>query len=175
MIVNVMLGEGYSIMSRNKRFIFLLIMILFLSGCKFQGTNSDPEINAIFTISELSNKDFDDIGTKGFNIEDFRKVNISITVKNNTNITDREISLPNIKDVMNSYDIERYWYGEYVTSNNPNEDAEYRYDIMFLSKGLSEDDIKSVFTDSNIIVSWTSKEDKKEKRTINLTDIITFE
>ena len=40
MIVNVMLGEGYSIMSRNKVY-FLLIMILFLSGCKFQDTNSD--------------------------------------------------------------------------------------------------------------------------------------
>lgn len=169
------LDERIIIMSKKVIILGFFVIVLALAGCNFSDKNGTPEIETELTFSKLSDKDLMDIGTKDANIIDFRKVLFSVTVNNNTKITDREISLPNLKDIMNSYDKERYWYGEYVTRNNPNEDAEYRYDIMFLSKGLSEDDIKSVFTDSHIIVSWTNEEDKEEMRTINLPDIITFE
>lgn len=59
-------------------------------------------------------------------------------------------------------------------SDNPNENRLYSYDTMFLSKGLTDDNIKSMFDDSKILITWTDKKGNEEKKKINLTDIIDF-
>ncbi len=149
-------------------------LLILLAGCNTKVINDTPLIKADFSFTELSDEDFQDIGTKGYVKEDFRKVNLNVRVKNSSNITDRTLTIPDLKNIMNSYDMERYWYGQYTTEDNPGKDACYTYDIMFLSKGLSEDDIANIFKASVITVTWTDKSTKENKSIINLADIIEF-
>lgn len=153
--------------------VVLLISIIF-PACKSQNKSDEPEIKAVFTVSKLSDEDFEDIGSTNAVKEDFRKINFSLNVNNCSNITNRKIAIPNLKELMNSYDIERYWYGQYTSSDSLDEDALYSYDIMFLSKGLTDKNINPIFNDAKIIITWTDKKGKEIKSSVNLTDIIEF-
>lgn len=159
-------------MINKKCFIFFIIVlaVINLLACETQ----NPEIKATFTISILTDKDFEDVGTSGEVKEDFRKVHFLLEVNNCTNISNRKISIPNFKEVMNTYDIERYWFGKYSASDSPDEDALYTNDIMFLSKGLTEEDIKSIFKGSKISITWDNKKGAEINKTIDLIDIIEF-
>ncbi len=164
-------------MNAKKAFMFSFIILIafLLIACNSQDKNNTPEIKAVFTFSNLTDDDFSYIGTSNVAKEDFRKVSFSLTVKNSANLPARKISIPDIKDAMNSYDMKRYWYGQYTTMDSPAEDAEYIYDIMFLSKDLREEEIKDMFRDRQIFVTWTDKDKTEEMRAINLSDIISFQ
>lgn len=165
-----------------KKITFLIIFVLFLLSLslisyKFT-TKKHPEIKASFIVSKLTDDDFNSIGTdeskKITTKEDFRKVYISVEFINCKNLSDRKITIPDFKNLMNSYDIERYWYGQSTKLDTPTEDAAYTYDIMFLSKNLTDEQIKSIFKDSQAIITWKNKNTNENSIKINISDIIVF-
>lgn len=153
--------------------ILLLMSVVFVA-CKSDNKKIEPVIKATFTFSKLTDKDFKDIGTKDVVKEDFKRVSFILHVNNCTNIDNRIIEIPDLKDIMNAYDIERYWYGENTISDSPGEDALYSYDIMFLSKGLTKENIKSIFNNKKVVIKWENRKGKEVKNTINLSDIMKF-
>lgn len=160
-------------MSAHKKILcyLLAVTVLILSGCTYKA-DDEPDITAELIISGLTDEEKTEVGTHGEKIEDFKKLNLELTVKYNKHISDRKISIPEIKEILNSYDIERYWYGGYSTQDNPKEDAEYNYNAVFLAKDLTEEDIKSMFEDSYIRVMWDDDKGREEERSINLSDIL---
>lgn len=155
-------------------FIFILLCLI-LSACESKEVKDEPEIRASFTISKLNNTDFDEIGTPDVEKEDFRKVKLKLEVSNSSIVSDRKIYIPDLKEIMNSYDnIDRYWYGSSISSDNIDEDAYYEMDYMFFSEGLDNEGIESVFHKGEIKVSWVNNDDEYVKHVINLTDIIEF-
>jgi len=165
------------IILRNILLVILIsiIIALYLSLSHYIFHQPPPDIKAYVSIHHLTDEDFDQIGTPNVVKEDFRKVNFSLYLNHFSTITQRDISIPNLKEIMNIYDIERYWYGNSTYSDNPGEDAYYLYDIMFLSKGLNEEEIKSVFKDHQIEITWTDEDGLAVNTIINLADIIKFE
>lgn len=163
-------------MYKNKTFILYIVIFIasFLSACNTSDKTESPEITTTFIFSSLTDDDFKEVGTKENVKNDFRKVLFTLMVKYDTNISNRSISVPDLKNVMNSYDAQRYWFGTYATSDNPTEDALYTYEIMFLSKDMTNDTIKSMFSDSNISITWTDKDGQENSKIINLADIIDF-
>lgn len=162
-------------MKKGYLLYILLLIALLLTACKMQNNNDMPEVSAEFTFSELTDVDYKEVGAGDASKGDFRKVHFSVIVKYNSNWSNRKIYVPDLKEAINSYDIERYWYGQYSSKDTPEEDAEYIYDIMFLSKNLSDDDIKKIFKEAQINVTWNNKSGKEEMRRINLSDIIDFD
>jgi len=134
--------------------VVLFLLSLCLTSCTTPIIKDNPEINTNFTVSKLTDDDFNGVGTIGSRTkEDFRKVYLSFNIKKSRYLSDRTISIPNLRNIMNSYDLERYWYGESTRWDNPTEDAVYTYDIMFLSKNLTDEDIKLIFKDSLIVIT----------------------
>lgn len=165
------------IILRNILLVILIsiIIAIYLSLPTNKINQTPPEIKANISIHNLTAEDFDQIGTPDVVKEDFRKVNFSLYLNNFSAITHRDLSLPDLKEIMNAYDAERYWYGSSTYSDNPGEDAYYLYDIMFLSKGLDEEGITSVFKNHQIKITWTDEMGLEVNKLINLADIINFE
>lgn len=162
---------------KNKKiyfFITLLVLVSIITACNGQDYTDTPEVTTVFKFSRLSDDDFKEVGAEDATKDDFRKVNFSVTVNYSEDMSDRKIYIPDLKEIMNTYDIERYWYGQYSSKDTPEDDAEYIYDIMFLSKNLSDEDIKKIFKEAQINVTW-NKSGKEEMRRINLSDIIDFD
>jgi len=155
--------------------VLLLVIIILCSSLTACQSKAELKMNATLTISKLSDSDFQEIGTKDVTKDDFRKVKFSYDMENCGKLSNRKIAIPELRGIMNAYDVERYWYGSSTKNDNVGADyVLYSNDIMFYSKGLDNEGIKSVFKDAKINISWTDEGGKDTSDTINLSDIIIF-
>ena len=106
--------------------ILLLSLILPVSGCGLRMNEKDPMIAIGFVISDLTDEEFQYTGTHGIenaSKQDFKKMEYKLDIKHSDKISDREIFIPNLKDAINSYGMERYWYGSSSIEDNSGENS----------------------------------------------------
>ena len=151
----------------------LVLMILFsnlFTSCKQQDR---PEIKATLNISRITEEDFDGIGgTNGAGKEDFRKLKFRLEVNNCENITDRKIEVPQISKVIDAYGGDHYWFGKGTDFDTPGMDAYYSNDIMLNIQGMDNKDIKKMFQDAGIKVTWKEENGEEKEKIIEFKDII---
>lgn len=159
-----------------KRFIFLLIgLCILLAACN----NAEPEIQVDTIISNITADEFNSIGgTEEYGEstqKDFKKLTFDFSMQHDEGVERKIEMFDNWRDVLNNYDgLERYWGGNSTSQDNPEENfAEYHYDLIFYSKGLSEGDIKEIFNESSIRVEWINNEGPQSKM-YPIGDTITF-
>ncbi|MBD7944822.1 hypothetical protein MKZ20_00785 [Psychrobacillus sp. FSL K6-2684] len=160
-----------------KRLIIILIGICsILTACN----NAEPEITIGTVISNLTEEDFNTLGRpveySESKKEDFKKLTFNFYMEHKSD-TERKIEMfDNWSGVLDNHDqIKRYWGGKGTSQDNSEESfAEYQYELTFYSKGLSEEDIKEIFNESEIVVEWTNG-DGSQSETFIIGDTITFE
>ena len=159
--------------------IFLLSTLLILTACGTEKVKDDPEISAKFKVYNLTDEEFQLVGTKELenaSKDDFKNIEFSLDVKHSNNMSNRKIIIPDFKNVVKSYDKKRYWFGEGSSQDNSNENfAQYGNKIVFYSKGLDEQAIKNIFGESEVRVSWTTNSGKDEEKVFKLGEIIQFQ
>jgi len=160
-------------------FVLVLIVTLTITACSTIKLKDDPEIIVQFNVTDLTDKEFSSVGTKGLDNptkDDFKNIEFTLDFKQSSNkTTNRKIVIPDIKKMVNSYDMERYWFGQSYNQDNSQEDfAKYGYKFVLYSKGLSQQDIKNIYKASDVLVSWTTKDGTNEERIFKLNDIIQF-
>ncbi|MBP1756669.1 MAG: hypothetical protein H6Q59_3067 [Firmicutes bacterium] len=157
--------------------IILLSILIILTAC---GTEKikQPDINIKFNVSDLSNEEFQSVGTKGLENatkSDFRNLEFTLDVEQTNEVTNRKIIIPNLKEVANSYDRERYWFGTSYSQDNQAENfAKYGYKFVFYSKGLEDQVIKTIFDSSEVRVSWTTNSGENKEHVFKLGEVIQF-
>lgn len=146
-----------------------------LVSCDIKKQNENPTINTTLIISDLSEEDFNSVGTNHVTRADFKKVNFIFDMKHNDRISERTISISIFKDVVNSYDNrERYWYGDNIKIDNLSENYAYYETTFILYTGdLSKDEIANIFHSENITISYL-KNNEAEKKIINLETILEY-
>jgi hypothetical protein len=131
-----------------------------------------------FTVSNLTDEEFQYVGTKGLENptkEDFKNIEFNLEVNNSDAISNRKITIPNLKAVANSYDKSRYWFGESGSDDSSvKKYAQYDYKFTFYANGLNEQDIKNIFNLSEIKISWTTSEGENEEKVFKLGEVIQF-
>ena len=159
--------------------IFLLSTLLILTACGTEKVKDDPEISIKFKVSNLTDEEFQFVGTKELETalkDDFKNIEFSLDVKHSNNISNRKIIIPDFKNVVKSYDKKRYWFGEASRQDNSSENfAQYGNKIVFYSKGLDEQAIKNIFSTSEVRVSWTTNSGKDEEKVFKLGEIVQFQ
>lgn len=141
--------------------------------------NTEPEIQVETIISNITSEEFNSLGGTEeygeFTQKDFKKLNFDFSMQHDEG-TERKIEMFDYwRDSLNNYDgLERYWTGYRTSLDNPEENfAEYHYDLIFYSKGLSKQDIKGIFNESTLRVEWINNEVTQSKTYI-IGDTITF-
>ncbi|MDR3585728.1 MAG: hypothetical protein P4L59_10440 [Desulfosporosinus sp.] len=93
-----------------------------------------------FNVSDSTDKEFQSIGTKGLENatkSDFKSIEFSLDVEQTNEVSNRKVIIPNLKEVANSYDKERFWFGESYSQDNQGENfAKYGSKFVFYSKGV---------------------------------------
>ena len=145
------------------------------------GIQTQASFTSSFNIHKLTDKEYEEVGTSRLDNpikDDFRKAVLRVEMQHTSNIKNREIIVPamaELKDSINSYDVERYWFGNYYEQNNESEDSEeYVYEFIFYSKGLNNNDIKRLVSNLEISVSWGGVDGNTQKENYLLSDIINF-
>ncbi|MEA1961001.1 MAG: hypothetical protein U9N81_06955 [Bacillota bacterium] len=152
--------------------------MLALTGCGTGDAKDEPQINLQFNVSDLTDEEFQSVGTKGLENaakSDFKNIEFSLDIEQSNKISDRKVIIPNLREAANAYDIERYWSGESYNQDNTGEKfAEYGAQFVFYSKGLDEQTIKKIFDSSEVNVSWTANNRENEEKVIRLGEVIQF-
>lgn len=172
-------------MKKNTKLVInLIIGMLIVIGCGLfyrDGIQKQASFTSSFNIHKLTDKEYEEVGTSRLGNpikDDFRKAVLRVEMQHTSNIKNREIIVPTmgeLKDSINLYDIERYWFGNYYEQDNESEDsAEYAYEFIFYSKGLSNDDIKRLVSNLKISTSWVVVDGSTQKENHLLSDIINF-
>ena len=159
-----------------KRFLFLLIgLSIVLVACN----KSVPEIQVNTVISNLNLEEFNNLGVTDeygeVSKNDFKKLTFDFSMQHDEGVERKIEMFDNWRNLLNTYDgFERYWTGNNTTLDNSGDSfAEYHYDIIFYSKGLTEEDIKEIFSEASLYVEWINSEGKQSK-TYVISDTITF-
>jgi hypothetical protein len=159
--------------------IILTIASLMLSACSLLKTKEDPIINVQFTVSNLTEEEYDYAGTTRFEnptIDDFKNIEFTLEMKHSNKILNRTIIIPEFKTIANSNEINQYWFGNAYSQDNPTQNfAEYGYEFVFYSKGLDEEDIKEIFETGEVKITWNKEDGSYEEKIYNLGDIINFQ
>lgn len=161
-----------------KSFICILGVLVIITACNMMKTDANPEISIQFIVSDFTDEEFKYVGTEGLEAptkDDFKSIEFNLDVKKLSKFSNRKITIPDIKNVANSYDRERYWYGGSYSQDNSQENfARYGYKFVFYSKGLDEQGIKNVFKAEEVKILWTKKNRNIEEKIFKLSDIIEF-
>jgi hypothetical protein len=169
---NVVLREQYM-----KRLIILTLLIvsITLTACNVK-SEVDPSIAIKFSASELSDDEYDSIGREGLENPtkaDFRNIEFTLDVKNFDEITDRSISVPDLKQVVMSNASDRYWFGSSSQQDNSEENfAHYEYRFVLYTKGLEEQGIRDIFKSEEVRISYTDKNEVYQEEVFLLNEIL---
>lgn len=158
--------------------IILLSTIVIITACSIGDSKDEPKISLKFDVSNLTDNEFQYVGTKELENaikEDFKNIEFTLDVKNSNEISNRKITVPDFKKIANSYDRNRYWFGNAYSQDNSSENfANYGYKFVFYSNELDEQTIKNIFNLAEAKVSWTKSDGTNEEKVFNLGDIIQF-
>ena len=164
-----------------KKIIITIIFIctfLITSVWSIVKTDNIPEINLKVNVSSLTDEDYSYVGTTGIDNptkDDFKNIKFTLDIKNLGRVVNRKITVPTMKRVLDSYELNRYWFGSLSSQDNLSENfAMYNEELVLYSRNLDEQAIRNIFSTAEVKVSWTTKEGSFEERMFNLGDIILF-
>ncbi|MDU9694127.1 hypothetical protein O0Q50_23365 [Priestia aryabhattai] len=163
----------------------LLMSASLLGACSNESnaSNTDqPAAKVVTKVSTLSDKEYGEVGTdelKDPKKEDFRKVNIKVTLSEVDKIEKEKVDMPNYKKIFNNIDKDeqtRYWFGKGDAKEDDEGNQEvFTQEFVLYTKNLSEDDIKTALETNEIKTSWVNKDNKeKTQQEITAADNISF-
>ncbi len=154
--------------------IILLICSFVLGGCK----GSNPEITTSITLSNITEEEYNQITEsnkpEGATINDLKKLYVDAKITNSKKATERVIIIPDIY-IIDRYDRVRSTSGGSWTQNNiKTEDFAESYEyVIFDIRGLGEQDIRSLYSKSEIYIAYRlNSSDLVEKRVVIGTNML---
>lgn len=165
-----------------KRIILTIVMlcalVIIYSISSTLIKREEPVVSLKFTVESLSDKEFALVETNGLENpkkDDFKKVEFALNVSFPSSVSGRRVVIPDIKHIANSYDRERYWFGEnYVQDNAEESFAKYGDEFVFYSKGLDKQTIKNIFNSAEVKISWNTSNNDGKTKLFKLGDIVRF-
>lgn len=163
----------------KKIWVLLILLTLFLLATACSNTE-EQKTTIEATISQLSNEEFDSIGTHELDNptkDDFRKFTFNFELEHSADIQ-RKVEFPlrnSWKEAINSIDDkDRYWFGDGYEQNNDSENfATYHQEFVFYAKGLNEDEIRKAFNSITFEV-YLDIEGENVKKEYKVSDLIEY-
>lgn len=161
-----------------KNIVFILCASLIITSCTTKQDKEEPKISLKLNVVDLTEEEFKSVGTKKIENptkDDFKNIEFKLEVKHSNKILNRKITIPGIKETINSQYEDRYWFGEGDSQDNEEENfAKYSEKVIFYSNGLKEEEIKEIFKLSEVKISWTTDNGENQEKIFNLGDVIEF-
>jgi len=139
--------------------IVLLICSFILVGCK----DNNPEIKTVITLGNITKEEYQQISDsskpQGVSINDLKKLYIDVKIINSKKSEDRTIIIPDLSIIINGHDRVRTVGGGNTEQNNIGTDdtAESTAFVLFDYRGLSEQDIRNLYSKSEIKIEYKLK------------------
>lgn len=163
-----------------KRIIAALSLVFFISvaltACNIDKKSEMPHINLNFNISNLTDEEFQSVGTKGLENakkDDFKNIEFTLHVEYSSKISKGTITVPDIEKTLHDKGI--FLFGQSDKQDNPSETfANYEKKYVLFCRGLYEQAIRNILNSLEVKVSWKTSWGENKERVFNLGEIIKF-
>jgi len=155
--------------------IIVFFQLVLLTSCS--NIPYEPKIKMDIIVRELTKKEYSEVGKNDLDnptIHDFKKLIFDFEMKHSNQITYRSINIPEHpiwKFRINSIDGERYWFGNY---NEMQDNSMVHREIVFYSKGVTEEQIRKAFENTFIRISYQTKDGVSSTMEYNIGNSIEF-
>lgn len=155
--------------------ITLLTCSIALGGCK----QNNPEITTSIILSDITEDEYSQISEsnkqEGATINDLKKLYIDIKISNSKKATERTITISDLF-IIDRYDRFRTTVGGSGEQNNigTEDTAESFAYVIFDIRGLSEQDLRSLYSESKIYVAYKLKNINLVEKSISIGDNLTI-
>lgn len=155
----------------------LLTCSFFLADCK-QGI---PEITTEVVLSDITEEEWRQIcissKPEGVSIDDFKKIYVNVKIAKSKKAVERTIDIPDLYAVIDQFDRLRTTMGGSGEQNNigTEDTAEWTAYAIFDSRGLSNQDIRDMFSESEIVVRYRLNNGYRIESRISIGDNMTIE
>ncbi|KGR90902.1 hypothetical protein CD30_09365 [Ureibacillus massiliensis 4400831 = CIP 108448 = CCUG 49529] len=158
-----------------KKLVFIFVVLLIIGVLAFCN-DSEPDIEIEATISPISEYEYNILNYKDGAIDDYKLFKLDFHMKHDDSVKEREIYIPDLMEIFNNIDdIARFDNGNGSEQDNQRGNfATYNRIAVFYSKGLSNNDIKEVFSDEKITVAWVNGKNEKVEMEYTIADFIEF-
>lgn len=150
--------------------IVLLICSFILVGCK----DNNPKIKTVITLGNIAEEEYQKINDsskpEGVSIKDIKKLYINVKIINSKKAEERRIIIPDLSIVLNGHDkVRAVGAGTTEQNNIRTEDtAESTAFVLLDFRGLSEQDIRNLYSKSEIKIEYKLKNSNLVKSKISI-------
>jgi hypothetical protein len=158
-----------------KKILLIALMLIICSFALYGCKEKNPEITTVITLRNITDEEYNQISNsskpEGAKINDLKKLYIDVKITNSKKATDRTITLPDLF-IIDRYDRVRTTGGGYSEQNNigTEDAAEKIANITFDSRGLSERDLRSIYSRSEIYISYKLKNSDLVEKRVSIGD-----
>jgi hypothetical protein len=172
-MVSCLRGEKMSIVKRVLPILIssLICSIIFV-GCQ----NKNPEIITEITLNNISEEEYSKINDsnkpKDTSLKNMKKLYIDVKIINSKKAIERTIIIPDLFRTIDLYDGMRSTGGGSSEQNNigTEDTAESTSFITFDARNLSEHEIRSIYSKSEIYIAYKLKTGEFVERRISIGD-----
>ncbi len=139
---------------------------------------SEAGVSLSVVVEPLTEEEFADINPGSIEnpvIGDFSKVTVSVNLIGMTPGTERNVTMPALRNLMGDSGIGTYIQGSGSSQNNPEDDfSEFVSENIIYRAGLTDDDIKSIFNGAEAVVKYIGNDGNAVEESLVFTDNIEF-
>lgn len=152
----------------------ILMAVLCVFSLSFWGCGqSHVEIISVITVSDITESEYSEIDEsnrpEGAEIEDFKKLYVDVNVSGSKQATERTISIPDLFIIDGKDRLRAVGGGSGEKNNVGIEDTAESFSyVIFDSRGLSEEDLRSLYNESEIYVAYKFKNGNEVKEAISI-------
>ena len=127
-----------------------------MCACSKVDMSTEPDVELQVNISKITDEEYEEVRTMNLvnpTKEEFRNFEFILNV-NSDEISDEDVTIPEIKKIVNEYDdTERYWFGSSTQDN-----TRYSIEFVMYTKGLDRQDIKDMFSTADVKIIFEDGE-----------------
>lgn len=151
-----------------KRIYLVIVILVIMSSLLFVYYYNTPKVVFSVEISELTEEEYDNVGVgniKDPSKDDFMCFSFKLYADRLNNAKNREVQIPDFKALINGYDTERYWFGNWAKQDNENENSlYYHHQCTIFTRGLSNEQIEDIFTNAEVSIRWLKSNGKEYRK-----------
>lgn len=159
----------------NMKRIYLLIIVLFIAFTSlFIFYYHTPKEVFFVEILKLTEEEYNNMSVrdkKDYIKDDFASFNFTLYITRLNKIKNREVHVPNFQNLINRYDINRYWYGSWTKQDNENENfIFYKHHCIIFIRGLTNEQLKDIFKEAEVRFRWEKLNGKEYRKVYNIKE-----
>lgn len=165
--------KGRKKIKKNIAFWLMVSCSVILIACE----EKKPDVEIDFEISSINKKEYFEVdpGNKKEEKGKFKKVKFEMKISHSDWVKKRKVEMPDLEKIKNKIkEVDngiKIWESQWEVKEME-KSAKYKYEMIVFGETMKEEEIKEIFENEKIEITWENSKNRKQKIEYNLYDVV---